>query len=100
MSDEWVSVGGGDFFKWDEVGKTLIGTWRGTVDGAQYPTGLMELEDGSKIRFGLKTALANRLNDVDEGTKVKIVYTGKAKSKAGNQFMTFDVFEAKGTAPF
>lgn len=44
--------------------------------------------------------LDSRLDKVQAGTKVKIVYLGKQTSKRGNQFKNYDVFIDTEPLPF
>lgn len=48
--------------------------------------------DGEVI-IGSLTALKGRFTEKDIGKKVKIVYKGEEKSKAGRVFMAFDTYK-------
>lgn len=90
----WTQVGGGtgDLLKWETEGQSLEGIWQGTHDGQFGPLGTVEQPDGARVRFPLHTALLDRMQRISEGAEVRIIYRGKAKSKAGREFKAFDVF--------
>lgn len=46
------------------------------------------------------TVLDNRLVDFKAGTKTKIVYLGKVKTKRGTEYKNFDVFTDSEPLPF
>ena len=89
----WRNLGGGEFYRFTEVGQCLEGIWRGTEPATgRYPgeNGVVELPDGSIVKFRLSTTLKD-LTRVPIGTDVRITYRGMGRSKAGNQFHAFTV---------
>lgn len=86
--------GGGDFFKFEEEGDQLIGTWLGSKAGTKYDNrlGRVRTRDGEVV-FSLSAALMD-LDELQPGTRVKIVFTGWEKTKSGQQFKAFDMFTA------
>lgn len=90
----WTQVGQGQFHKWVEPGEKLEGLWQGTKDGQFGPLGMLELPDGSRLSFPLHTALLQRVEAIEEGAEIRIVYLGKQISKNGREFKAFEVFVA------
>lgn len=87
----WKQLSGGQFFKFEAVGDSLEGIWRGTQTGKFGDNGAVESEGGVVHLFSLSAALKDLLR-VKEGTEVRIEYLGKKMSKGGNEFKAFQVF--------
>ena len=83
-------LGGGEFYKFTEVGQTLEGTWQGTRAGKFGENGTVDTPTGIHI-FSLNAALKDLIG-VPKGTGVKIVYMGKETAKNGNEFKAYKVF--------
>lgn len=93
-------VGGnsGPIFKWDAVGKKIVGFLLRIRDGKQFAGNAekskladFRLLDGSVIAAGAPKMLANRLADVALGTYVEIAYLGQERGQAGVLYKDFDV---------
>lgn len=85
-------IGGGGYHKWDNEGDVLEGIWRGTSYGQKYSNLIGKIEvDGKEIAFSYTAVLSQLLDSVPTGSKVKIKYTGAAKTKAGTAYKTFRV---------
>ena len=85
-------VGGGTFLRWEEEGTVIEGIWRGTSHWEKYNSRLGKLEvDKKEVVFSYTKVLAQRLDDVKIGSKVKIKFTGSDKTKDGTAFKTFRV---------
>lgn len=48
--------------------------------------------DGGDMKVWGSMILDDKFSDIDEGTYVKIEYTGKEKSKSGNEYHTYKLF--------
>jgi len=90
----WTQVGSGEFHKWTEPGDALEGIWRGTHDGQYGPLGTLDTGKTGRVTFPLHTALFSRMEGIKEGAEIRIIYKGKATSKGGREFKSFDVFVA------
>lgn len=102
-ADEFVEVkGGGDFAPmWDfEEQGDLIGTFKGTVvkDIKGEKRTLHEFEvDGKEYQAWGAAILNSRLEDIEPGTRVKVVDTGnRIPTKRGKPAKEFKVFAARG----
>jgi hypothetical protein len=85
-------VGGGEFLRWEDEGTVVEGIWRGTSPWHKYDSRIGKLEvDGKEVVFSYTKVLAQRLDDVRIGSKVKIKYTGKDTTKDGTSFKMFRV---------
>jgi hypothetical protein len=78
-------------------GTAITGTYEGSFVGKQYGNTTHKIRTESGIAGLPGTAQINRdLANVAQGTKVQVVYTGKAKVKTGNnagkEFHSFDIF--------
>lgn len=78
----------GGIFKFHEVGQSLEGKWEGVSEGKFGEFGQIE---GTK--FPMHAVLAKALEDLEEGTLIKIVYKGMKKSKIGREYKNFDIFK-------
>lgn len=55
----------------------------------------IEKESGEKISVWGNTVLDGRFKNIEQGTKVKVVYKGKTKSpKTGREYHDFDIFKS------
>lgn len=101
-ADEFVEVkGGGDFPPmWDFEESDLIGTYLGSVVKSIKGEDriLHEFEvDGEKVQAWGAAILNSRLEDIEEGTRVKVVDTGnRIPTKRGKPAKEFKVFAARG----
>lgn len=87
--------GAGSFIKWVDIGQSLEGVWQGQHDGKFGPLGTIKTKDGEKI-FPLHTGLLNQVEEIAEGTEVKIEYLGlKNNKKSGRDFKDFAVYTAE-----
>ena len=92
-------IGGGGFHAWTEEGDILEGIWRGTSYGAKYDNriGKIEIaaekegENPKETAFSYTAVLAQKLDSVPVGSKIKIKYVGKDKTKDGTSFKQFRV---------
>lgn len=89
----WRQLGGGSFFKFEDVGQVLEGIWRGTKSGKFGDNGVVEVH-GENMMFSLNAALKD-LIDVKPGCEVKIEYIGKRMAKNGNEFKAYHVSVAE-----
>lgn len=85
-----------EFFRFDEVGKELMGAFKGTFVTTSGTWGdqtnaIIETPEGMTFGVSLTRALRD-LEHLDIGDGVRLVYLGKQMSKAGNEFKAFDVF--------
>ncbi len=81
--------------KFEVQGHEVMGLYHGTRDGKYGPLGVIETDDGEEIIFPLHTMLQSRLEDVNPGTTIRIVYLGYATSpKTNRQYKNFSVFIA------
>lgn len=101
-ADEFVEVKGGDFPEtWDfEEQGDLVGTFVGTetknIKDKDRTIHTFEI-DGENVTVWGTAILDSRLSDVDEGSRVKVVKTGKKIStKGGRQAWEFKVYVARG----
>lgn len=86
----WKRLSGGNFFKFQDEGDTLVGTWQGTSDGKYGKNGMLKTNDGM-VKFGLSAALSD-LEFLDKGTMIKLVYIGKEMTQSGTEFKAFNIF--------
>lgn len=102
-ADEFVEVkGGGDFpATWDfDEQPELIGTFLGSevkeIKGKDRTIHSFEV-DGETVNAWGAAILDSRLEDIDQGSRVKVVKTGdKIPTKAGRGAWEFKVFVARG----
>lgn len=77
----------------------LVGTLLGSDEGVgRYESTVyhLEMDDGAQISVWGSTVLDSKMRFVKAGQKVKIVYTGKQKSKAGSDTKLFEVYVDDG----
>lgn len=91
MSNEkrWRQLGGGSFYKFEDVGQVLEGIWQGTRVGKFGDNGVVEVQGDTKM-FSLNAALKDLMR-VKPGCEVRIEYMGKQMSKGGNEFKAYTV---------
>lgn len=101
-ADEFVEVRGGDFppvWDFDESGD-LVGTYTGSqeVSTKHGERALHHFDvDGQEVTLWGAAILNSRLEDVEPGSRVKVVLTGnKIPTKRGKPATEFKVFVAKG----
>ena len=85
-ADAWVPEEEGD-----EIVGTLVDK---DPEGGKHGSGLYTVEDDDgtqRIVFGTMV-LNDRLNNVDLGSDVKIVFKGEEQAASGNNYKDFDVF--------
>lgn len=88
--------GGGGFFKWVDIGQSIEGIWEGQHDGKFGPMGNVREASGTSRAFPLHTGLLNQMEDIAEGTEVKIVYMGTRNNpKTGRNYKSFEVYTAE-----
>ena len=97
---EWKKVETSQSNMWNfQEDKELEGVYIGCDEGVGQNESLvhhLKKDDGTVVDFWGKTVLDRQLENVENGTKVKIIYKGKAKSaKTGREFHDFDVFYAE-----
>ena len=83
------------FLKWNEVevGGELEGIWQGFHQGQYGLLGSVEVRTGEIVSFPLPTLLHRRLDCVEPGRRIKIVYLGKRDAKDGDtSYHTFDCY--------
>ena len=80
----------GNFFKFTDPGDTLEGRWKGMTEGRYGMLGQLLTDDG-KVAFPINKALED-LSVLEDGTLIKIVYTGADKLDNGQTFKKFDLF--------
>jgi len=68
-------------------GETIIGTLKDKTEGNYGPQWIIETNKG-EIRTPSHKVLQNRLNRVEIGKEVKIVYVGEEKPKEGHDSPT------------
>lgn len=102
-AEEYVEITGSDFpDTWDfEERGDLEGVFKGTVEkeikGKDRTIHTVE-HDGEDFQVWGAAILDSRLGDLDEGTYVKIVKTGKKiKTRSGHQAAEYKVFARKGS---
>lgn len=95
--EDWKKVRG-DVFRFENKGDYIEGELVGVRDGIYFR------QDGSKSKVydimteeGVKTVwgspvLERQMSSVKLGSKIKIVYKGKIKTKIGREANDFDVF--------
>jgi hypothetical protein len=104
-TEEWgPELGGSIDIKWGDlaVGEEVIGIWRGVDNAGKYPAGLLE-QDGATKKLAFPAVLQRRCGPLAPGTRIKIVYQGRARGPTGTSYHDFKVFLPKGvtlaTAP-
>lgn len=101
VSDPDDSSGGGHWLKWSqaEVGAELEGVWLGPQESTnpKYDSyGTVKIAGGQVVNFALPTLLRRRLDCVEPGRKIKVVYLGTRETKSGdNHYHCFDVYSDK-----
>jgi len=78
------------FFRFEREGQALQGMWLGWTSGPFGKLGQLETREGVRT-FSPSTVLANHLNKLDEGTLVRIRFSGWRLSKAGRKYRDFAV---------
>lgn len=83
-----------DFSEQPEIIGKLVGKTPSTFSGNDY---VLKLENGSEVTIFGKTVLQTKLEKVEIGTLVKIVYKGKVKSSKNPRYEydDFAVYTAK-----
>lgn len=96
---EWVEVGiNNDTLSWkpSHPGDEIIGEYIKTETGKGRGEGLLfhHLIDDDDFEVSIlgSTVLNKKLENVEPGTIIKIVYNGKSKSKNGREYNDFKVF--------
>ena len=100
MADNWekISVDGlSQAVDWNEVKEvagvlTKITTELGANQSTLYT---LKKEDGSDISFWGSKLLDGRLEKVELGTSVKVVFLGMVEGKNGRTYRNYDVFTKK-----
>ncbi len=89
VTDEWIKVSrkAHNFNEKAELVGVLIAKVKGSFEGNDY---VIENESGQILVYG-KTALQTKLEPIEIGTKVKIVYLGKKKSETTKR--TYEEYE-------
>jgi len=86
---KWRQLSGGSFYKFEEVGQVLEGTWQGTQTGKFGDNGTVEVF-GKLMVFSLNAGLKDLLR-VKAGTEIRLEYLGKQRAKNGNEFKAYKV---------
>jgi len=97
--DEWVSTEP-QIWKEEEKGDTIEGKLVGKREkGGKYGNAsyLIENDEGVRVVFGT-TVLENRMEAVNIGDIVRIVFKGMAKNKRDEDIKLFEVFRKKHLA--
>ncbi len=85
------------YARWVVVTKRFgEGVWRGTVSGKFSLSGRLDTDDG-EVHVSMSAGLRD-LEEVPEGTRVRITFEKWAVSKGGNEFRLFKVEQAAGGA--
>lgn len=97
-AEEWgPELGGRIDIRWRDAaaGEEVIGVWCGVDNAGKYPAGLLEV-DGVTKKLALPAVLQRRCGPLALGTRIKIVYQGRATGPTGTSYHDFKVFPAKG----
>jgi hypothetical protein len=79
------------FFKFENPNDELEGLWLGTEEGKFGDNGRVRDMNGAVQVFTLNAALKD-LTALAENTQIKIIYTGKEKTKEGTEYKAFDIY--------
>jgi hypothetical protein len=79
------------FFKFETPNDELEGIWLGTEEGKFGLNG--RVRDMSNViqTFTLNAALKD-LEAINEGTQIKLVFTGLQKTDGGQEYKAFDIY--------
>ena len=76
--------------KWQTIGQTVEGVYRGQREGKYGPLVVIQTPAGEVV-YGAKAVLKSKLTTVKVGDLVRIEYLGKRKSAAGTEYGDFKV---------
>ena len=100
----WQEVGGSGndnrspIMKWNSVGQTVEGVYRGQRNGKYGPLTVVQTDSGELV-YGTKAVLGRKLADVSVGDRIRIEYLGKRQSEQGREYGDFRVLVDKAPAP-
>jgi hypothetical protein len=77
--------------KWNSVGQTVEGVYKGTREGKFGPLAIV-LTSGGEVACGTSKLLMDKLKGLVAGDLVKIEYLGKKKGQSGYEYKDFQVF--------
>ena len=80
--------------KWNSVGQTVEGVYRGQRNGKFGPLTVVQTDSGEMV-YGTKAVLGRKLADVSVGDRVRIEYLGKRQSEQGREYGDFRVLVDK-----
>jgi hypothetical protein len=96
--EEFEPVGGGEIFRFEEIGKTLTGKVLNIRDG-QFKNKVydIQIDDGSAVTVFGTTVLDRLMQSIQIGDIIRIKYVGDipAKRKGMNPAKNFEVFRKK-----
>jgi hypothetical protein len=95
----WKEVGGNagaggnssPVLKWNSVGQTVEGIYRGQREGKYGPLLVIQTPNGEVV-YGVKAVLKRKLQGIEPGDRIKIEYLGKRKGQSGVEYGDFQVF--------
>ena len=104
FGDEFKEVQAGDFVKWETVGQTFKGTYKGSYETENSLTGTMQKiydftgEDGEEYRIGSRGEIFDRImKTVSVGQKVAFFYAEDipSKKKGNNPFKLIKIYKGE-----
>jgi len=99
MSEEWEEVERnfeeGKFWIPEHDLEEIVGIFKGFEEGTYGKNGILELPDGAEKYLPANVLLNQRLENVEPGSKVKIVYLGYIKLPNGRRAKDYKVYVAK-----
>ena len=111
-TDPWAGLtasGGGDYWKWETIGQTLVGTITTKRAGTDFngnPCPEMDIatDDGDTVTLSAEQAMLKRLvldANPQIGDRIAISFTGEEKTAKGGTMKVFEVAvkAGDGTAP-
>lgn len=108
MAFQEVSTGGGSISSYwpkkaseRKVGDSVVGKYSGKLtrpglNGAEETLYLLKDSNGGTVGVNANVTISRAMEQIPEGSMVKIVFNGKATSKKGFQYNDFKVFVDDG----
>jgi hypothetical protein len=103
MAKELKGSGPGNFLKWDTLGVTITGTYKGTVKTKFNDALVIETDEGVSKKANLTYDLADKLTGVAPGTRIRITFVESIPKPGRPQpfkvFKVEDLSDEGGSAP-
>ena len=89
----WIKIGDSKLFKFENVNDSIEGKLMNIRTGGKFDSKMYDVEtDSGMLTFFGSTVIDGRLTKDLIGSRIKVVYTGKATTETGTEYKTFDVF--------